>query len=502
MQDIVVDRESDTPLYIQIRDQVRRAVAEERLKPGDRLPPVATFARQLGVTAATIRRAVEDLTADGLVESHVGRGTFIAAPCGPAAGQAPGPLRPARTSDPEVVGAARRLRMDLARSLEALMPLAQRPGLIRMTYGMPDPRLVPEGLLADLAGRALAGGQREMIEYGDRRGLPALRTRIAERLGAGPDQVLVTSGSQQAVSLLAQHALDRRLRVLTETPAYNGVPNAFGALGQWVEAVPRDVDGPLPDRMQRFDDGVPSVLYVCPWLHNPMGTDLAPDRRRMLLEWARRNGGLILADEVYRDLHPGDPADGSMTATVAEDRAVVVGSVSKSFICGLRVGWVVAAAPRIEALLGLKRAMDIACPPLMQAIALAAFEDGTYDAHLERARRHYDERREATLKALAAHMPAGVRWTTPAGGFQLWVELPEGYSAIALYLAALERGVAVVPGPFHDVDHRFMNAFRLCYGDLDPPQIAEGVELLADAVSRLLAAPPRDHGLSGLGDFV
>ena len=503
MIEIAIDRGSNTPLYIQIRDRVRQAVAEGRLKPGERLPAVAAFAQDLGVTAATIRRALEDLTADGLVESHVGRGTFIASAPRPAQNpQAAAQGRRGRPADPEVIGAARRLRMDLARSLEALMPLVQRPGLIRMTRGMPDPRLVPAGMMEELARRALAGGQQDFLEYGDRMGLPALRANLAARFSVGPDQILITSGSQQAIALLAQHAMEQRLRVLTETPAYNGIPNAFSALGQWVEAVPRDPLGPIPQRLERFDDGVPSLLYVCPLLHNPMGTDLAPERRQILLEWVRRNRGLIIADEVYRDLHPQRVENDSLVSVVTEDRAVMVGSVSKAFICGLRVGWVVGSAPRIAAMLGLKRAMDIACPPLMQAIALEALQSGVYDDHLQRARTHYAERRDAALKALSAHMPDGVRWTTPAGGFQLWVELPEGYSAIALYLAALERGVAIIPGPFHDVDHRFMNAFRLCYGDLDPPQIAEGIELLADAVVRLLDAPPRDHGLSGLGDLV
>jgi DNA-binding transcriptional MocR family regulator len=180
---------------------------------------------------------------------------------------------------------------------------------------------------------------------------------------------------------------------------------------------------------------------------------------------------------------------------------VMIGSLSKSFMCGLRIGWLVTSAERIRALSPLKRVMDIACPPLMQGIAVELLRSGEYVRHITRVREHYRIRRDATLEAFERFMPDGVTWTVPEGGFQLWAELPAGYSSIALFLLAIERGVAFIPGPLQDINHRFMHAFRFCYGSVSVEQIAEGIELLADAVNELLRDPPGESGLSGLGDF-
>ena len=182
--------------------------------------------------------------------------------------------------------------------------------------------------------------------------------------------------------------------------------------------------------------------------------------------------------------------------------SVVIGSLSKSFMVGLRIGWLITNSERVRSLVTLKRAMDLGCPPLMQGIALSLLRTGEYDAHLKKAREHYRLRRDAVIEAFERSMPDGVTWTLPQGGFHMWVELPPGYSSIVLFLHAIERGVSFWPGPMQDVDHRYINAFRFSYGSVTTEQIQEGVELLADAVRELLKGPPSDHGLGGLGDFL
>ncbi|MCP4690837.1 MAG: PLP-dependent aminotransferase family protein [Desulfobacterales bacterium] len=469
------------------------------------------MARDLGVTQTTIRRAFEDLTKAGLVDSHVGRGTFVldreAAVEEPGAGAVQHARASADPVDPEFMLAARRLRMGIAKSLDALTVLTERPGLIHFTSGVPDPALASDGVLERLTRDAFKAGQRLYSEYIPPPGLRELREALAERFRQSgrevtPDQILITSGSQQAISILAQSALESRRRVICETPCYMGIPKAFGALGHWVESVPRDIEGPLPERLNRFRDGAPSVLYLCPELHNPMGVDISPARRAMLLDWTREQKALLIADEIFHDLYFEAPDAPGLLTEVGPDQTVVIGSLSKSFMCGLRIGWMVSSAERIQSMGVLKRAMDIGCPSLMQGIALSLLRTGEYDVHLEKARRHYQDRRDAMLKALKLHMPEGVVWTTPKGGFHMWVELPAGYSSIVLFLLAIERGVAFFPGPQMDIDHRFVNAFRLSYGSLEINQIQEGIELLGGAVKDLLKDPPSDPGLSGLGDFI
>jgi 2-aminoadipate transaminase len=232
-----------------------------------------------------------------------------------------------------------------------------------------------------------------------------------------------------------------------------------------------------------------------------MGTNMTSERQRHLLDWVAGRDGLVIADEVFADLQEDDLAEGPLYAQGLRN-LVVAGSLSKSFMGGLRIGWLVAEKERIETMTALKRTMDLGGPPLMEGMALALLESGRYDEHLPAARAYYARRREAALGALARCMPEGVRWTRPDGGFNMWIELPEGYSSIALYLSSIERGVAFVPGPFADVDHRFVNALRIGYGGLPPNQIIEGIELLADATRDLLQQPPAVGALSGLGEFI
>jgi len=509
---IKVDRRSKTPLYAQVRDAVLAATAEGRLKPGDRLPTVAAFAKETGVTQSTILRAFEDLTKARRIASHVGRGTFVtdpreAAPEGRGDGRVPIERPAAGPVDPEFALAARRLRMGIASTLESLLALAQRPGLIGFMSGIPAPETVRPDLLRRLALDALDRGQEIYQGYNLPAGMPELRECLAERyrargLEVTADNILLTNGSQQAVAILAQLALELKLRVICETPCYMGIPRAFGAIGHWVESLPRDFDGPLLERLGRFADGRPSILYLCPEMHNPMGTDLSAERSAALVRWAREQKGVLVADEIFHDLRYDGPSPPSLLGEAGADSAVVIASLSKSFMCGLRTGWLVTSAERVRRIVSLKKAMDIGCPLLMQGIALSLFRSGEYDAHLVEARELYRTRRDAALDALGRHMPEGVRWTRPAGGYHLWVELPQGYSSIALFLLAIERGVAIEPGPALDVDHRFLNAFRLSYGSLEPPAVEEGVRLLADAVGALLRDPPSDSGLTGLGDYL
>ena len=164
-----------------------------------------------------------------------------------------------------------------------------------------------------------------------------------------------------------------------------------------------------------------------------MGTDLSSQRQDMLVKWAEEQNSLLIADEIFHDLRFENPSPPSLLTGAGPERTVVVGSLSKSFMCGLRIGWLVTSPERVRSLVALKRAIDIGCPPLMQGIALSLLRSGEYDTHLLRARDHYRVRRDAAIEALGRFMPDGVTWTTSAGGFHMWIELPVGYSSIALF---------------------------------------------------------------------
>jgi 2-aminoadipate transaminase len=507
-----IDKSSTTPLYMQIRDDLRQSILTGALKPGDRLPSVTALAEEKRVTAATIRRALQDLMVEGFVSSHVGRGTFVTDPT--ASASAP----EGRILRPESRIASRALRQSVSKNLSELMNLANKPGVIGFTRGIGSPDTIEKGILTRLAKKALAGGEELFHDYGDYRGLPSLRAAIAalyaeQGIDVAIDQILVTSGSQQAVALLAQMAAENDTEVVCETPCYAGVTNAFFSYGLDVHAVPRAEDGPDLSRLSPAVDPRGAFFYLCPILHNPTGTDIGAARQAEVAKWAVDNDALLIADEVFRDLHfDGDGIAGNAAAHRAApesflknpgpDRAVILGSLSKSFISGLRVGWIVTSEERVTRLAQIKKATDLGCPPLMQGIAQAFLEDPEgYRAHRLRVRDHYRALRDETLASLGRFMPDGVSWTRPAGGFQLQVTLPAGASSVELFLRAVEAGVAFLPGPLQDIDNRHANTFRLCYGSLSADDIREGIKRLGAATREYLGNATARAGCAGLGDY-
>jgi DNA-binding transcriptional MocR family regulator len=509
MLNITVDRECDKPLYAQIRDEIKKAIWENQLKPGEKLPTVNSLASSIGVTPSTIHRAMEDLNKDGDVYSQVGRGTFVCDELVDRRAPAKKPAAPdrPRQSDPEVRKATIRMRQGISKSLDTLMALDKRAGLIRFSGGVPGPNTLEPGILQKMTQKALEKDEMLYQTCSQPQGLWELRQVVAARyrqsgIELDPDQVLITNGSQQALSLLALHTRDSGIRFICETPCYTGIPNAFGTLGHWVEHVPRDEQGPQVERMQRFDDGRRSLLYICPELHNPMGKDLSPERRQYLIEWANRNNSLIVADEIFRDLRNDGEEPRSLLADLEHSRIAVVGSISKSFMAGLRVGWLIGSHKMVKELAALKRCIDLSSPTVLQGAVYNLMSSGAYDEHLKKARGIYQGLTDTLLSALEKNMPEGIIWTEPLGGFHLWVTLPQGYSSIVLFMLAVEQGVSFIPGPYLDIDHRFVGSFRLSYPQLTKDQIREGVELMAFAVKKLVEEPPGDTGLSGLGDFL
>ena len=506
-----IDRNDKRALYIQIRDCILEAINNGELNEGDRLPSVVGFAKEFGVTQATVNRALEELSEQGWITSHVGRGTFVSNP-----GNLPkkemtksqeglklgSPLDGGNT---EFVSAARKLRMGIAKSLDVLDVFLKKPDQIHLFSGVPDSKIADPGIMKKMMDAAYEKFGQEILQgYSNPQGLLELREKIAERYNAEgikitAEHVLITSGSQQAVSIMAQDCMENRRRIICETPSYTGIFNAFSSIGHWVETVPRDFDGPIISKLKKFEDGTPSLLYLCPELHNPMGTDLETTRADELSEWAKNNDSLLFADEIFKDLRFEGKKPVSLLERAGTDNCCTISSLSKSFMCGLRVGWMIGSPEKIKSIISLKRSIDISCPTLMQAVAYMLLESGEYDNHLIKAREHYKLRRDTALEALGKYMPDGVKWTVPNGGFHMWCELPEGYSSIALFLHAVNKGVAVRSGPQFDLDHRFLNGFNLGYGSLEPEKIHEGIELLADAVKELLKTSPEDSGLSGLG---
>ncbi len=517
MPKFAIDKDSDTPLYMQIRTHIEQAILSGELSPGDKLPSVSCLAKDIGVTQATVRRALQDLGKAGHTSCHVGRGTFVQgsgiteANSLEETAEAPGhPLIRKGNNRPPVEYsrefAARRLRMGIGKALSDIMSLAEKPGIIQLTRGVPDPGLLPESFLQEATTETLKKNGTELLEAANPLGRYELRKEIADRFSShgttvSPEQVLITNGSMQAITLVAQANLEMKYNVICETPCFKGITDSFTAMGNWVETITRDALGPSPELPDRLPGQNPFLLYLCPYAHNPMGTNLGKERYTLLVEWAKKTGSLLVADEIFRDLCFEDDPPPSLMQDLGAEQTIVVGSLSKSLVTGLRLGWLISSPQRVQQLGVLKRLMDNSCASLIQGIACTIFKSGRYDDHISKMQAIYKNRRNVLFKALERYMPKEVSWTRPDGGFSLLLELPHGYSSVAMFLAAIEKGVSILPGPFFDIDHRFVHCVRISYAWADEDQIKEGVELLAGAVETLLSRPPGDSGLSGIGSY-
>jgi 2-aminoadipate transaminase len=474
------------PLWKRVEASVRAAIERGDLRPGDRLPSAAAAAKALRVGKLTVVKAFRGLEAEGLLAGHVGKGTFVRD--GKPA-EDDGPRRGAAPADEAAAKALRRVREGYAARLRDLLRLERKPGTIDLAGGVPSPDSVPEDLLGRLAKQVLASDPRRLYGYGGEAGLPELRKAIAEGLRRSgvrvdPDQVLVTNGSQQAAALVAAWARDEERAFVGETPTFIGIPQAFLLFGHGVATVEWDDEGIDLDAVRAAAGTSRVLLHTCPDFQNPTGRTATLESRRAVAAWAAESDGVVMEDAIARELRfEGEPLP-SLFSLLPPGRRILVGSVSKTFMTGLRVGYLVADPPLVDALRPFKRAMDLGSPSLVQAVAAAFLEDG-YAEHLEAVRARYRAGRDALVEAIEAEMPAGTAFTRPSGGFQLWVTPPAGVSSVDLYLRGLAHGVAIGPGPVHDVDGRFPESFRLGYGRATPHDIREGVKRLARAHSDL-----------------
>jgi 2-aminoadipate transaminase len=488
-----------TPLYRQIESAIRTAITSGELKAGDRLPSVADLAVSLKVNKLTVHKVFQRLEQAGLLHSEVGRGTFVAG-AADVVEQAPN----GEAVKPEVARSVRRLREGYAGGLRQLLAIERRPGTINLSGGVPSPANIPAGLIERLTRDVFKKNPARIYEYSGPSGLQELREALRERLArrgvaVTADEIIITNGSQQAIALAAAWARDDDRAAICESPTYTGVPGCMMMFGHTVQSVPWENGAPNLDTLRSLANGRRVAFYLCPDFHNPTGQSLSVAARHELAGWARQNDALVIVDEIFRELRFEGEEPPSLYSLLPAGRRVMVGSISKTFMPGLRVGFLIADRLLASELIPYKRFMDVGGPSLTQAIAAEFLRDGRdgYDHHLDTIRAIYHERRDAALAALKQYMPDGVSWTRPQGGFQLWVTLARPLSSIQLFLNGIEHGVSINPGPAHDIDGRYLNCFRLGYGHAAPDEIRTGVERLAEIVKKLLARGDEESG--GLG---
>jgi 2-aminoadipate transaminase len=385
---------------------------------------------------------------------------------------------------PQVAGRLRGVRSSPVREILAL---TARPGVISFAGGLPAPELFDVDGLAAAFAAALADGPHS-LQYSTTEGDPVLREAVAARLTArglasGPDDLLITSGSQQALALVAAVTLDPGARVLVEEPSYLAAIQAFQLAGAEVVPVPCDGDGVDPGAVAalaaRHGAG---LLYTIPTFQNPTGRTLPAQRREALMAAAERARLWIVEDDPYGELrYSGAPIAPLASLPGADERVIALSTLSKVAAPGLRIGWVRAPRALRAALTVAKQAADLHSSTIDQAAAARWLANVDLDAHLAVLRRAYGERRDALVGGLAAALPPGSSHNRPDGGMFVWARLPDGWDAEALLRRALARDVAFVPGaPFY-AGAPDRATLRLSFTAHPPAEIATGLARLREA---------------------
>ncbi|WP_340376963.1 PLP-dependent aminotransferase family protein [Streptomyces sp. SS7] len=371
-----------------------------------------------------------------------------------------------------------------------ILAVTARPEVINFAGGLPAPELFDRDGVAAAFRYVLQETPAQALQYATTEGEPELREALAARtsargLATTADDVLVTTGSQQALSLLATALLDPGDTVLVESPCYLAALQAFTLAGARIVAVPEDEEGPDPEALAELVARErPKLLYTVPTFQNPTGRTLPAARRAALASVAARHGLWIVEDDPYGELrYDGERVPWIAAHPDALDRTVLLGSFSKVMAPGLRLGWLRAPAELRRACAVAKQAADLHTPTVNQLAAARYLAVNDLDAHVAKVAAVYRERRDAMLAGLGNALPDGSVWNRPEGGMFLWARLPESYDTTALLPQVVRHDVAYVPGaPFH-AGEPDRSTLRLCFVTQTPEEIGEGLRRLGRGFS-------------------
>jgi 2-aminoadipate transaminase len=400
---------------------------------------------------------------------------------------------------------AQRTKNVKSSAIRELLKITQRPEVISFAGGLPANDIFPLERFAEACKRVLEQNAVMALQYGETEGYKPLRDMIARhtaRYGvkAQAENVLITTGSQQALDLIGKLLINPGDRVLVEAPTYLGALQAFNVYGAEYLSVPCDAQGLRIDLLEAALRFGPKFMYVLPNFQNPGGTTLPEDRRRTLVSLANKYGIPIVEDDPYGQLRfegehlpplvQLDRENQSQDGGYTLGNVIYLSTFSKTLAPGLRLGWIVGPPEVIAKLTQLKQGADLHTSTFAQVVAYEVARGNFLDEHVKTIRSVYRERRDVMLEALQQYFPAEVKWTHPQGGLFLWVTLPEGMDANELFQEALKQNVAFVPGDsFFAPDEPSQESnrhLRLNFSNARPEQIREGIRRLGVAVKAQL----------------
>ena len=378
--------------------------------------------------------------------------------------------------------------------IREILKVTEKPGIISFAGGLPSPQTFPIDAMREASERVLRDDGKAALQYAASEGHAPLREWVAQDLlkqgmRISPDQVLITTGSQQGLDLVAKILIDAGSRILVETPTYLGALQAFTPMEPNVVSVDSDNHGVDPaDLRAKVGTGADKArfVYLLPNFQNPTGRTMTEERRAAVAQVAVESGLPIIEDNPYGDLWFDAPPAPSLSSR-HPDGSVYLGSFSKILAPGLRLGYLVAPTALYPKLLQAKQAADLHTPSFNQRVVAEVLKDGFIDRHVPTIRALYKQQCEAMLAALDREMAGlGLSWNRPVGGMFLWVQLPKGLKAVPLLEKAVEKGVAFVPGSAFYAESADESTLRLSFVTATVDQINTGMTALAAAIRESL----------------
>ena len=482
------------PLYQQLAEGIAQQIRNGALPLGTRLPPLRELAKRHAVALVTASQAYEALAAEGLVESRTGRGTFVAFDAD-GADTVERPRASTHRQDDQWDSALSRYSAQTRRvAAMHLLRSSFRPGTIALSNGHTAPETYPLADFARCYARTFLDDPPEIHQYRADRGDPALREIFAARLRArgadvSADDILVVSGAQQALSLVAETFLDLGDFAAAEAPTYFSALEVFDQKRvSWVNLA-GDADGALPDSIaaavRRFS---PRLMYLNTASQNPTGSFLARSRHRSVLDVARAAKLTIVEDQTSWPLAYESEAPPPLLASDTDGRVVLIESLSKLLFPSLRIGYIAARGHAMQELVAAKLRADTFTTTVAQRALVRFLESKASARHLRTTRFLYRRRRDALMTALAGVLPDGARAISPRGGVNVWVELPRDWSSLELFGYAAQEGVLFLPGtPFYPTMPA-NHTLRLSFGTLPEDLAGEAMARLGRAIKHYATA--------------
>ena len=395
-------------------------------------------------------------------------------------------------------------------AIRELLKLTEQPDVISFAGGLPAPEVFPVREFEQACHRVLQNEGARALQYGTTEGYQPLREMIAqytrrdEGIPVTAENILITSGSQQALDLIGKILINPGDHILVESPTYLGALQAWSIYGAEYVTVPSDENGLNTDLLEDALRTGPKLIYIISNFQNPTGVTLSLERRLRLVELARRYGVPVIEDDPYGQLrfegeplpsvlaldgkaYPDSPA-GIPIPPLYDGNVIHLGTFSKTLAPGIRIAWVVAPPEVIRKLVQAKQGSDLQSSTFNQIVAYEVAHTGFLDHHILHIREVYKQRRDVMLESMEEHMPAGVRWTRPQGGLFLWTSLPENLSAVNVLQEAVQHKVAFVPGFSFFPRGGGENTMRLNFSNATPDRINEGIARIARVIREQMRA--------------